>query len=168
MCGAVTRGGGSAPVCVRSSRHGSRLGWRLWRRDADEGASGGKATWAGGAAVSQYCCWTARDGSGVGVGAASAAAWARRLASAWAPASVCRSARRGRSAAPGVADAVGGGVQPWRRRMASVSARSARRPPDNPRHSTSQAHDRGQIAQPPTHIVHDHAVAGMPRLGQTC
>jgi hypothetical protein len=32
------------------------------------GTSGGNATCAGGAAVSQYCCWTARDGSGVGVG----------------------------------------------------------------------------------------------------
>src|SRR5215470_14670145 len=67
-CGADTCGAGSLPV------------WRgpfvtgLGRVGASggvirmTGARGGSATWAGGAAVSQYCCWAAREGSGVGSG----------------------------------------------------------------------------------------------------
>src|SRR5947209_1624764 len=37
------------------------------------GAMGGKAMWPGGAATSQYCCWAARVGSGVGAGGAGVA-----------------------------------------------------------------------------------------------
>src|ERR1051326_7046090 len=64
-CGAVTLGGGSLPTCCGPPVLGNACEGVSGGVMRITGTSGGNATWAGGAAVSQYCCCASRVGSGV-------------------------------------------------------------------------------------------------------